>query len=935
MTPSADPRLPTLHHQPYGEQHPYEPLPCERFPRDPSAGDPVMLGVETGHIPTVDTVWCTWQAEGHPLVHRTEGVKCVDNETADLWRVQLPAFTGGDVIRYRLFARSAERQVESEEYTFSVSAWIDVGSIVAVEDKVERLVVRLATNRPGVYVRLQAEPGASEMILLRLSAFSENPMNPVGVSAHGPLTATWGDLRIILQGNPLRLALERQSDSLILQSVDRLQVLVRADGVVLQYRFGFESPSTEAFYGFGERFNALDQRGNHLDNHVYGQYTTQGKRSYIPIPFFISSRGYGLWLDTERQAEFDLAAADSHCWTLTGHAEEEEACLEVKFFFHQTPREIIRAFAALTGKPKLPPSWVFGLWMSSNDWNSQAGVLRQLQLTQEYQIPATVLVIEAWSDESNFYIWNDAQYHQKPSAEAYSLSEFDFPPEGRWPDPKVMIDELHQAGLRLVLWQNPAIKFCETREHLDDTLNQADQAYAIQEGYVVRRADGSPHRVEAHMPWFGNSLVLDFTNPKAAEWWFQKRDYLVSEMGVDGFKTDGGEHIWDIETQFHNGMRGSRGINYYPLAYEQAYRRFMEAHRGTDHVLFSRAGYTGAQQAPCHWAGDENSTWEAFRASLRAMLNVSLCGIPFMGWDIAGFAGPIPSSELYVRAAAFSVFCPIMQYHSDVNGQRKPSRDRTPWNIQEQTGDLDIIPIFRKFANLRMNLLPYILNQAHASSRSGLPLMRMLALEYPKDVECRKFPYEYLFGDALLVAPVMEEGVSAWPVYLPEGEWWDFWTGEMYNGPALIEVQAPRDRIPVFQKKGSIIPLHLDPSGELGSPVGNGIDKFAQLTLRVFPGGSIENAIFQSTDAVPGLFSVEMSADGGKIEVQAPPLEQGVDLVIFGPEPASVTVAGTELPKLDSGLIPASVSGWHWNSEKREIRIRMPESDQPTQIIMR
>ncbi|KAF0105250.1 MAG: putative glycosidase, partial [Chloroflexi bacterium] len=332
-----------------------------------------------------------------------------------------------------------------------------------------------------------------------------------------------------------------------------------------------------------------------------------------------------------------------------------------------------------------------------------------------------------------------------------ALLDYTFPPEGRWPDPKVMIDELHQYGTRLVLWQNPVIKFVEEREQLDDTLNQADQAYATEHGYVVLKADGTPHRVEAHMPWFCNSLVLDFTNSEAADWWFKKREYLVTELGVDGFKTDGGEHLWDNETRFSNGMRGYTGINYYPLAYEATYDRYMEKHRKRDFVLFSRAGYTGAQLYPCHWAGDENSTWDAYRATLRALFNAGLSGFPFVGWDIAGFAGPLPSSDLYLRATAFSVFCPIMQYHSDVNHQRLPSRDRTPWNIQQQTGNMNVISIFRDYANLRMNLLPYLLSQAQISSKSGLPLMRTLPLVYPQDFTCRDYPYEYFFGDSLLV----------------------------------------------------------------------------------------------------------------------------------------------------------------------------------------
>jgi alpha-glucosidase (family GH31 glycosyl hydrolase) len=724
-----------------------------------------------------------------------------------------------------------------------------------------------------------------------------------------------------LDGSPLKLSFTRESDGLVLQSAVPLRILVKDDGTILQYKLGFESPSDEAFYGFGERFNALNQRGNRLDNYVYGQYTGQGKRSYIPMPFFISSRAYGVWLQTERQADFDLAAEESHCWSLAGRVEEENAGLQIKFFFQPHPREIVKAFTRLTGKPKVPAAWVFGPWMSSNDWNSQAEVLRQLQLTQSYQIPATVLVIEAWSDEVNFYIWNDAQYQQKPSSQGYQLKDFTFPPDGRWTDPKAMADVLHQAGVRLVLWQNPTIKQCKPGENLDETLNKADQAYAIEQGLVVHKADGSPHRVEAHMPWFGSSLVVDFTNPEAVEWWCKKREYLVSEVGVDGFKTDGGEHIWDPETRFYNGLRGVRGINNYPLDYERAYQHFMQTHRGEDFVLFSRAGYTGAQQIPCHWAGDENSTWDAYRATLRAMFNIGLCGVPFFGWDIAGFAGPIPSSELYLRATAFSAFCPIMQYHSDVNHRRKPSRDRTPWNIQEQTGNPEVISTFRKFANLRMNLFPYILSQADESSQSGLPLVRTLVLEYPQDAAVRDFPYEYMFGDALLVAPVVEEGVDAWPVYLPEGEWRELWSGEIQHGPAVVKMNVPFDRIPVFQKQGSVLPLHLDASGELCSPVGNSIEPAEHLTLQVFPVEKTALPISLSIEAVSDRVVSIIHEEEVGMHVQVPAATQSLEVRICGSEPNSVSIDAKSLPRLAEGAFPGAVSGWQWDPQKQETRI--------------
>lgn len=892
----------------------------------------MTVGVETGHLPAADSVWCAWQVEGNPKLYTTEAVDRARGETTDLWQIHLPTFNGGEVVHYRLFARGGGTQVESEEFTFSVSSWIDVESILAVEENAERLVVKMATSRPNLYVRFQAEPDASEVISVRLFAFQEDGRWP-SAPLKEPLTIKRGNVYLTLSDNPPRITLGRASDGLRLQGTAPMRVLVGADGRVQQYQIGFESPSDEAFYGFGERFNALDQRGNCLDNYVYGQYTNQGKRTYIPIPFFISSRGYGCWLETDRQAKFDLAAAEGSRWTLSGNV-EEEGSLEMKFFLQQRLHGIVETFTDLTGKPKLPPAWVFGLWMSSNDWNSQAEVIWQLQLTQKHQIPASVLVIEAWSDEITFYIWNDACYQQKPSSQAYSLADYTFPPEGRWPDPKKMADQIHEAGLRLVLWQNPVIKHGEPREHLDDRQNKADQAYAIQQGFVVRKADGSPHRAEAHMPWFGNSLVLDFTNPQAAEWWFKQREYLITEIGVDGFKTDGGEHIWDTETQFSNGMRGSRGINTYPLAYESAYQRFIETHRGADHVLFSRAGYTGSQQFPCHWAGDENSTWEAFQASVRAMLNIGLCGVPFIGWDIGGFAGPIPSSELYLRAAAFSVFCPIMQYHSDVNPGHRLSRDRTPWNIQEQTGNLDVIPIFRQLANLRMNLAPYILKEARESSQSGLALMRALPLEYPEDATCRDFAYEYMFGEALLVAPVVEPGKDTWRVYLPRGDWRDIWTGEVYSGAQEMEVRVPMDRIPVYQRKGTILPLNLGGERTLCSPVGNSVNQYQHLHLIVFSDQDCELPVDKGNGEDVRWVKFSALEETGEFVLDLPALEVDVHVSLPGIQAKQVICDGKRLSNDPQAGSDTPVNAWHFSAEKNLTEIVLPASSRSQRVTL-
>jgi alpha-glucosidase (family GH31 glycosyl hydrolase) len=905
-------------HQPYGEQHPYIPLNCERSPRDPASGEVVTLQAETETKASVERVTCRWQVSGKDEAAIVDATKVNTSNGKDVWQVNLPAFQGGEQVTYSFHAENGNQKVKSDLFAFEVNRWIVVAKLVFAEGKGDTFSAVFSSEDDETFIRCLMKCAGNENIHFTLEQIEKQVTHINNVP--DKICCQNGKLELSIHSKPARWEIQRITDGLKLQMSSKLSVLLDATGKVLKYRVAFDSPDDEAFYGFGERFNALDQRGTRLDNRVYGQYTSQGKRTYTPIPFFVSSRGYGLWLKTDRQAAFDLAAELADQWYLVGEADGAKHQLEMDLFLQATPKEIVQNFVKETGMPKLPPDWVFGLWMSSNDWNSQAEVLRQLKLAKEYDIPATVLVIEAWSDEINFYIWNDAKYELKPSSEVMTLKDFTFPEDGRWTDPKAMIDTLHEAGIRLVLWQNPAIKQAREDEHLDVVLNQQDQVYLIEKGFVVRNADEEPHRVEGHMPWFGDSLVLDFTNPGAEDWWFSKRAYLVQEMGVDGFKTDGGEHIWDLQTTFHNGMKGHRGINRYPVDYEEAYRKFMEKYRGDDFVLFSRAGYTGAQVNPCHWAGDENSTFEAFRATINAMLNIGISGVPFFGWDIAGFAGPLPTSELYLRATAFSVFCPIMQYHSDVNHQRTPSRDRTPWNMQEQTGDEDVIPTFRWFTKVRMNLLPYILGEARKSSRSGNPMTRALALEFSADKTCREFPSQYLFGEALLVAPVVEEGVNTWPVYLPEGQWLDFWTGERYQGPGKLNVDVPRNRIPVFQRQGTIVALNVDETGLLGAAVGNAVDKVNHLLLRVFPEGDYSSEIFIPGESEMKEVHVNCSQDG--LEIQLPPLNQVGWLEIYTDQPQTITMDGKP------------VSDWTWDKEYNIVKIPFKPTEMNSKIII-
>jgi alpha-glucosidase (family GH31 glycosyl hydrolase) len=181
-------------------------------------------------------------------------------------------------------------------------------------------------------------------------------------------------------------------------------------------------------------------------------------------------------------------------------------------------------------------------------------------------------------------------------------------------------------------------------------------------------------------------------------------------------------------------------------------------------------------------------------------LNAGLSGIPFWGWDIAGFSGEIPSAELYLRAAGMAAFCPIMQYHSEFNDHRQPLRDRTPWNIAERTGHPEVLDIYRHYVKTRLQLMSYILAEARHCAKTGEPLMRPLLLDWPADPQAWQVTDQYCFGRSLLIAPVIEPGVTERRLYLPDGQWQEFWTGMKFTGPQWITVPAPLERLPVFRK---------------------------------------------------------------------------------------------------------------------------------------
>lgn len=802
-------------HIPQGNGQPYYQQPMERIPRMPRMGDTVVCCAEVRPMDGAETMDLEWTWEGGNTVHTVHCVCIGDSDsvgnsgTHRSWQGCIPPVTQGGTLTYRFIARTGFETVRSQWFSFRVeeplvferlehARFLPDGSLeLGVTNSRNTISSLIFTRTPrGLHAGLSIESDDHPV-----SGPSGEEVLP-WVSLHEDRST--GSPRSIAEQPGVRVIIEHEPFSVILMDTETGCTISQAGPMVARgfytpdnrrlfsLEVRFTSPEDEGVYGFGERYNRLNQRGQILSNRVFEQYKNQKLKTYMPIPFLFTNTGWGLLLQSDRTIDFDLGATRPD--QLTIQAETDNRLSMV--FLTGNPGEILKNFYALEGDPVLPPDWVFGPWMSGNEWNSQARVSEVVAKTKELNIPAEVLVIEAWSDEATFYQWNDSKAPLRDPDRPPRLGDYRFPETGLWPDPKGMIDHLHEAGMKLVLWQIPVVKYMGQGE--GHAQQEADWNHASRKGLVFTEADGSDYGVRPG--WFRSSLLPDFAKEETRDWWFSRRRYLVEELGVDGFKTDGGEHLWGYEVSAPSGGFGDTRINTFPREYLEAYTQFLSRTATPDQrgIIFSRAGYRGAHRTPMHWSGDQDSTWDAYRGTIRAMLNANLSGISFIGWDIGGFTGPLPDPELYMRSAAAAVFSPLMQYHSEYNHHKTPIVDRTPWNIGEFWKDEEVVPEFRFLAYVRIALKPYLVQEARWAVENRQPLMQPLFFPWHDDDRAWQIEDSYMFGRFMLIAPILEQGVTSREVYLPEGRWTDFWTGEELTGPRTVTTRAERSRVPVY-----------------------------------------------------------------------------------------------------------------------------------------
>ena len=513
----------------------------------------------------------------------------------------------------------------------------------------------------------------------------------------------------------------------------------------------------ESIYGLGERFGAFVKNGQEVDiwNEDGG---TSSEQAYKNVPFYLSSRGYGVFVAHPERVSLEVGSEVNTRVQLSVPGQ----ALEYYVIAGPTPKDVLRRYTALTGRPAKVPAWSFGLWLSTSFTTSydEATVLSFVDGMRERDIPLSVFHFDCfWMRE---YQWCDFEWDPRV-----------------FPDPEGMLARLHERGLKVCVWINPYIA-------------QRSPLFAegAEKGYLLKTSDGGVWQWDQ---WQAGMGLVDFTNPDATAWYVSHLERLL-DQGVDAFKTDFGERIPVDDVLWHDGSDPQRMHNYYTHLYNEAVFRLLERRRGEgEAVLFARSATAGGQQLPVHWGGDNDSTYASMAETLRGGLSLGLSGFGYWSHDIGGFEGT-PDAGVFKRWLPFG----LLSSHSRLHGS---GSYRVPWAFDDEAVD-----VARKFTRLKLSLMPYLAGVATQAHEQGLPMLRPMVLEFPEDRGAHPVDTQFMLGESLLVAPVFTATGDA-EVYIPEGTWTSLLDGSTVTGPRWVGEQHGFDSLPLYVRPGTVLPV--------------------------------------------------------------------------------------------------------------------------------
>jgi alpha-glucosidase len=563
--------------------------------------------------------------------------------------------------------------------------------------------------------------------------------------------------------------------------------------------------ASEHFYGFGERTGLLDKEAEIKTNWAVDaiHYSSITDNMYQAIPFFIALRpnvGYGLFFNTTYWSQFDLGATQPGIWHMETHGDE----LDYYVIYGPTPAQIVQTYTELTGRMPLPPRWALGYHQSRWSYESEDVVGAVAHEFRERRLPCDVIQL-------------DIDYMQ-----GYRV--FTWSPK-RFPEPAKLVRDLAQDGFKTVTIIDPGVKYePEADYHVFDE--------GLAHDYFVRRSDGTLFHGYV---WPDKAVFPDFLRPDIRAWWGEQHRSLT-ELGVAGIWNDmnepamqdrpfgdGGVHI-SLLLDAPQGPAEERTThaelhNLYGLMMARACREALNSLRASERsFVLTRSGFAGIQRWAAVWTGDNQSQWEHLEMSLPMLCNLGLSGVAFAGSDIGGFAGNA-TAELFARWMQVGLLYPFMRGHSALG-----TAQHEPWVFGER-----VEQICREYLELRYQLLPYLYTLCWEASLTGAPVLRPLLYHYPNDPQTYALHDQVLLGPSLMAAPILRPGVDHRSVYLPDGAWYDWWSGECHVGPTHILAQAPLERMPLYVRAGAAIPM---------SPVLQYTDErpLDELRLQIWPG---------------------------------------------------------------------------------------------------
>lgn len=675
-------------------------------------------------------------------------------------------------------------------------------------------------------------------------------------------------VNLLIDKNSYRISIQRKEELLFSQEVFLLQ-----NSHNNKFSIVTEMGKEEHFYGFGEKFNGLDQRGKNVVMELDDAYMSENHLTYKSIPFFISSKKYGVLVNSTKRVVFNMGNLKQTEYDF----ENPAPVIDYYIFSNEDPLEIMRQYTSISGRSPLVPKWSLEPWLSRRritGWNSPKNAEADIDMIIKHGFRLGVI------------LWEGIRVMFE---------------EPRQTDMLKLSDKWHRLGLKQVSWDYSG------HIHKDTHLIQP-----VKKDYFLQFKDGEfclGHRT-------GANVYINPTNKEAMDWWvknlyeirFLNKNGLASPnaWNLDGVKIDFCE-LFPKHADSLLNVDNSIGMhNFQSVSFSEQIYNWLQTVKPDGGITWVRGGGLGLQKVGFAWGGDRGRTFDQLRGTVVASLGVSVCGVSLIGHDLGGYRGgnSLIERKVFIRGVQYAAFSPSFHDHGSAPG---------PWE-QNEYG----IDNYRFYSRVRYNILPYLYNYVKVSHDIGIPLMRTLFMHHPNDKKTYSIDDEYYLGEDLLVAPILTEANER-SIYLPEGKWISFWDQSKFEGNNNINYKTELNRIPVFAKAGTILPLELNDEMEMGGIFPHDQKNSLLLSFRMFDGERSKLSLFHNSNDI----EISKSKKGSRIIAEVKNITQKFGLLFDGIMPIKVSVNGQESANLNDEKFSEASDGWIFNKKFNQLLIKV------------